>query len=81
MGIVIADKPHRSLLDPFELVDSAAGDQTEEAYSRIGWTYVLYAFALESSGLDRMFGRRKAMTEFAFYVMLSMKKKKYRSFI
>ena len=47
---------------------SAAGDQTEEAYSRIGRTYVLYAFALASRGLDRMFGRKEAMVEIAVNV-------------
>ena len=51
---------------------SVAGDQTEEAYSTIGRTYVLYALALASRGLDLIFRRRKAMVEFGFFVMLSM---------
>ena len=40
-GIVIADKPCRSPPDPLELigVPIGAGDQTEEAYSRIGRAY------------------------------------------
>ena len=73
-GIIIADKPCRSPTDPLELigVPIGAGDQTDEAYSRIGRTYVLYAFALASRGLDLVFHRIEAIVEFAFSVMLSV---------
>jgi len=51
---------------------SVAGDYTDEAYSSTGRTFVLQVLVLASRGLERMIRRRKAMVEFAFFVMLSM---------
>ena len=54
------------------MCESAYGDQTEDAYSTIGRTYVLYAVSFVLGGQGEMFRRRNDNVELAFLVLVSM---------